>query len=100
MVTIRLQGDFIIQLHKNHVSQTLTGAEILRFTQSLSEQQLELAIYGFRALANCYLLTLDTEFLADFDIDGQLDILDAQDNTLVLYTSKVSFLSPPDAPKL
>lgn len=100
MVTIRLQGDFIIQLHKNQVGQALTGTENLRFTQSLNGQQFELAAYGFRALANCYLLTLDTQLLADFDIDGQLDILDAADNTLVLYTCKVSFLSPPDAPKL
>jgi hypothetical protein len=99
MVTIRLSGDFIIQLHKNHVSQALTGAEALRFTESLRGIQLTLATYGFRALANCYLLTLDTKLLADFDIDGQLDILDATDNTLVVYTSKVSFLSP-DAQQL
>jgi hypothetical protein len=95
MNTIRLNADFIIQIHKTQVNQPLRGDELLVFSDTLNQRQVQLDAYGFRSLANCYLLTLDTRLLAKLDLDLRLDILAAgsPDNTLV-YTSAIALVNP------
>ena len=90
MITIKINTDYLIQIHKTQVSQPLTGQETLVFTESLNEQVTTYTDYFFQELKNCYLFTINTNKLAQSDIDSQLEVML---NNSVLYRSKVKCLT-------
>jgi hypothetical protein len=92
MLTIQIKGDFIFQVHKNHVSSPLLGDEMLVFTENIRQSQITISTYGFKELQNCYLITIDSKLLSKSDTDNTLEIIDA--NNSVVYGSKVILVFP------